>query len=51
MEFTDEGVLVHTEVHNSIIRSDKRLHYRIVDQFLQSPQKFRDDWGGPVCDL
>ncbi|MEO1524940.1 MAG: ribonuclease R [Planctomycetota bacterium] len=51
IEFTEEGVVVHTEVHNTVIRSDKRLHYRIVDQFLESPAKFRSDWGDPVCDL
>ena len=51
IELDDDGMVIHCEVHNSIIRSDKRLHYRIVDQFLEAPDKFRDDWGTPICDM
>ncbi|MCC9599658.1 VacB/RNase II family 3'-5' exoribonuclease [Stieleria sp. JC731] len=51
IEMTDEGVVVHSEVHNSIIRSDKRLHYALVDQFLDDPDRYRESWGSDVCDM
>ncbi|MCD0458549.1 ribonuclease R family protein [Roseiconus lacunae] len=51
IEMTDAGVVVHSEVHNAVIRSDKRLHYGIVDQFLEDPQRYREPWGDAVCDM
>lgn len=51
IEFTDEGIVTHTEVHNSVIRSDMRLHYNLVDQFLAAPDKYREKWGEGVCEL
>lgn len=51
IEMTEDGTVTHTEVHNSVIRSDMRLHYRQVDQFLESPKKHREKWGGETCDL
>jgi ribonuclease R len=41
MEWTTDGVLVHWEVHRSVIRNQLRLHYEQVDQFLKSPDSFR----------
>lgn len=51
IEMTDDGIVTHTEVHNSVIRSDKRLHYGIVDQFLDNPEKLRESLGDAVGDL
>ena len=48
---TDEGVVTHTEVHQSVIRSDLRLNYGQVDQFLESPERFTQKWGSAACDL
>ena len=52
----DKLQILHTQVHNAIIRSDRRLTYEQVDQFLENDAKFRDPdspnhWGGDVCDL
>jgi ribonuclease R len=41
MEWTPDGVLVHWEVHRSVIRNQLRLHYEQVDQFLKAPDSFR----------
>ncbi len=44
LEFTDEGVRTSTEVHSAVIRSDKRLNYGQVDEFLaDSAQKHGQD--------
>ncbi|KAA5544531.1 ribonuclease R [Roseiconus nitratireducens] len=51
IEMDEDGTVVHTEVHNSVIRSDLRLHYALVDQFLDSPEKYQDKWGPAICDL
>ena len=51
IEFNEDGTVIHTEVHRSCIRSDRRLHYGVVDQFLEAPQKFHDQWGADVCEL
>ena len=51
IEFNENGTVIHTAVHNSIIRSDQRLHYRIVDQFLEAPDKYEDKWGPAICEL
>ncbi len=51
IEMTDDGTVIHSEVHNSVIRSDMRLHYRLVDQFLEAPDKYREKWGDAICDM
>ena len=51
IEFQDDLTITHTEVHNGMIRSDMRLNYRQVDQFLAAPDEYREKWGEPVCDL
>lgn len=51
MEFTEEGIRVATEVYRSAIRSRKRLHYEQVDEFIQSPERWRRKLGADVCDL
>ncbi|QDV46961.1 Ribonuclease R [Stieleria neptunia] len=51
IEMTDDGTVIHSEVHNTVIRSDMRLHYRLVDQFLEAPDKYREKWGDAICDM
>ncbi|MEO1617280.1 MAG: VacB/RNase II family 3'-5' exoribonuclease [Planctomycetota bacterium] len=51
IEFTDDGTVTHTQVHQSAIRSDLRLHYDLVDQFLAKPESFREKFGDEVCEL
>lgn len=51
MEYTEEGIRVATEVYRSAIRSRKRLHYEQVDEFIQSPDRWRRTLGAEVCDL
>ena len=51
IEFLDDLTITHTEVHNAAIRSDLRLNYRQVDQFLANPDQYEEKWGQPVCQL
>ncbi|QDV65798.1 ribonuclease R [Crateriforma conspicua] len=51
IEYTDDLVITHTEVHNAAIRSDMRLNYEQVDRFLADPLQHRGKWGDAVCDL
>jgi len=51
MEFTDQGIRVASEVHRAAIRSRKRLSYEQVDEFIQSPDRWRRKLGAEVCDL
>lgn len=51
IEYTDDLVITHSEVHNAAIRSDKRLNYEQVDRFLADPEGHREKWGDQVCDL
>ena len=38
IEFTAEGVRTHVEAHRAAIKSNKRLNYEQVDEFLADPQ-------------
>ncbi|TWT83781.1 Ribonuclease R [Planctomycetes bacterium CA13] len=51
IEMLDDLTITHTEVHNAAIRSDKRLNYEEVDQFLADEERHVELWGSPVCDL
>jgi ribonuclease R len=51
IEFLDDLTITHTEVHNAAIRSDLRLNYEQVDQFLANPEPYTEKWGKPICDL
>jgi len=44
IEFLDDLTVTFSAVHNSVIRSDVRLNYDQVDQFLTSPELFVDKW-------
>jgi ribonuclease R len=51
IEYDQDLNITHSEVYNAAIRSDMRLNYEQVDQFLASPDVFRESWGNEVCDL
>ena len=51
IEMLDDLTITHTQVHNAVIHSDMRLNYDQVDQFLATPDPFREKWGEPICDL
>lgn len=51
IEILDDLTVTHCEVHNGAIYSDMRLNYEQVDQFLASPDQYRDKWGAEICDL
>ena len=45
IEMLDDLTITHTEVHNAVICSDKRFNYEQIDQYLESPDTFVEDWG------
>ena len=51
IEMLDDLTITHTEVHNAVIRSDKRFNYEQIDEFLADPDKHRESWGEPICKL
>ncbi|QDS95849.1 Ribonuclease R [Roseimaritima multifibrata] len=51
IEMLDDGTVTSTEVYNAAIRSDKRLNYEQVDQFIANPDDARKEWGEPIVDL
>jgi len=51
IEMQDDGVITSVEVYNSTIRSNFRLNYEQVDEYLAKPDSKRESWGGDVCDL
>ncbi len=51
IEIQDDGVITSVEVYNAAIRSNMRLSYEQVDEFLAAPDAKREPWGNAVCDL
>jgi ribonuclease R len=51
MEYSDDGIFIHADVYASAIRSDKRLNYDQVDDFLKDANPFFQAWGETVCEL
>ena len=51
IEFTPQGQRVATELHAAAIKSNRRLTYQQVDQFLADPIPWRRKWGAKVHDL
>ncbi|MDA0657570.1 MAG: ribonuclease R [Planctomycetota bacterium] len=51
MEMTAEGARVATDVCRAAIRSDQRLTYEEVDEFLADPDKFAGVWQTEVVRL
>lgn len=42
MEYTPEGVLIHAEVFNSVIRNAYRFNYEQIDQYLVDPDPWKE---------
>jgi ribonuclease R len=51
LEYGPDGTVLHSEFYRSVIRSDRRLNYEEVDEFLAAPGSFTTRWGEPVCAL
>jgi ribonuclease R len=51
IEIQDDGVITSVEVYNAAIRSNRRLSYEQVDEFLATPDAKREPWGDAICDL
>ncbi len=51
LEFTEEALPVHMEVHRSAIRSHKRLTYDQVDAFFVDPEPWRRRWAAGLCEM
>ncbi len=51
IELTAQGQHVATEVHRSAIKSNKRLTYEQVDEFLEEPGPWRKKLGAKVFEL
>lgn len=51
MEFTPDGLRTTTEFYSGAIRSNKRLTYEQVDEFLADREGVRRKLGAKVCDL
>ena len=51
IEFTSQGQPVATDVHRTAIKSNKRLAYEQVDQFLEDPTPWRKKLGAKVFNL
>ena len=42
MEYSPEGVLLHAEVYNSLIRNAYRFNYEQIDQYLDDPNPWQE---------
>jgi ribonuclease R len=42
MEYSSEGVLLHAEVYNSVIRNAYRFNYEQIDQYLLDPEPWKE---------
>ncbi len=51
IEFTADGVRTHTEAHRAAIKSDQRLAYEQVDEYLADPEPWRGKLAEPVHSL
>ncbi len=51
MEFTSDGILVDTQLFRSAIRSNRRLSYDQVEEFIAEPEPWRKKLGKGVFEL
>lgn len=51
MEMTPEGILVDTQLFRSAIRSNRRLSYAQVEEFIADPEPWRKKLGKAVFEL
>ena len=42
MEYSPEGLLLHAEVYNSVIRNAYRFNYEQIDQYLEDPSVWQE---------
>jgi len=51
MEYSPEGVLLHAEVYNSVIRNAYRFNYEQIDQYLVDPEPWKERLSSPIFQL
>ncbi|MDR0610820.1 MAG: ribonuclease R [Planctomycetaceae bacterium] len=51
MEYTPVGVLTHTEIYRSAIKSKQRFNYTEVQEFFDNPEKFQRKWQPEIREL
>ena len=51
IEFTDEGVPVHTELHRGAIKSAHRFTYEDIDEYLENDKPWKKKLTPPVFEL
>ncbi|MDR2754584.1 MAG: ribonuclease R [Planctomycetaceae bacterium] len=51
MEYTPDGIRVHTEIYRSAIKSKQRFNYTEVQEFFDNPEKFQRKWKPAIREL
>lgn len=51
MEYSPDGVLLHNEVYNSVIRNAHRFNYEQIDQYLEDRDPWRERLSPAIFDL
>lgn len=51
MEYSPDGVLLHHEVYNSVIRNAYRFNYEQIDQYLEDREPWRERLSPLIFDL
>jgi ribonuclease R len=51
MEYSPDGVLLHNEVYNSVIRNAYRFNYEQIDQYLEDREPWRERLPPAIFDL
>lgn len=51
MEYSPDGVLLHNEVYNSVIRNAYRFNYEQIDQYLEDREPWRERLSPAIFDL
>jgi ribonuclease R len=51
MEYSPDGVLLHNEVYNSVIRNAHRFNYEQIDQYLENREPWRERLAPAIFDL
>jgi len=51
MEYTPDGLLIHTTVFNSVIRNAYRFNYEQIDQYLEDRESWRERLQPEIFDL
>jgi len=51
MEYSPDGVLLHNEVYNSVIRNAHRFNYEQIDQYLEDREPWKERLAPAIFDL